>query len=296
MRQTILTTIICSAILIPEIAAAEDSPHTFTGNVGLYSQYIFRGLTQTNEEPALQGGFDYSHSSGLYLGLWGSNISWPKENFTVGPPKTVTGQYSEGGSLEADFYGGFKGSIGQSDFSYDVGLLYYWYPGTTTPGCTIGTDSCPKADTLEAYGALGWKWLSAKYSYSFGDTFGWPGADGTWYLDFSATVPIGETGLTVGLHYGLQRYDGNIPGTNVSYDSFLSYEDWRLSVAYDLSKVSKTFAGTEIGAMYTDTSGAHACGYGSFNQTGSNNAGPCSGPYPKDISDGQFTVWLKKTF
>ena len=47
---------------------APASPHTLTGNVGFFSQYIFRGLTQTNREPALQGGFDYSHSSGLYAG------------------------------------------------------------------------------------------------------------------------------------------------------------------------------------------------------------------------------------
>src|ERR1035437_4409760 len=57
-------------------AAAPASPHTFTGNVGLVSQYIFRGLTQTNAHPAIQGGADYSHASGFYAGTWLSNISW----------------------------------------------------------------------------------------------------------------------------------------------------------------------------------------------------------------------------
>src|SRR5450759_2863878 len=56
--------------------AAPASPHTFTGNVGLVSQYIFRGLTQTNGDPAIQGGADYSHASGFYAGTWLSNISW----------------------------------------------------------------------------------------------------------------------------------------------------------------------------------------------------------------------------
>jgi len=67
------------------------SPHTLTANIGLFSQYIFRGLTQTNEELAFQRGLDYAHSSGLYLGLWGSNISFLKENFTDGTG--VAGQY-----------------------------------------------------------------------------------------------------------------------------------------------------------------------------------------------------------
>lgn len=296
MRRTILSTAVCGVFLVPGIGAAEESPHTFSGNVGLYSQYIFRGLAQTNEEPALQGGLDYAHSSGLYLGLWGSNVSWPKENFTVGPPKNVSGQYSDGGSLEVDFYGGMRGPIGSSDFTYDVGLLYYWYPGTVTSGCTIGTASCPEADTFEAYGALGWKWLSVKYSYSFGDTFGWPGADGTWYLDFGASIPLGETGLTLGLHYGIQDYSGKIRGTSISYDDLLSYNDWRVSLAYDLGRASKTFAGVEIGAMYTDTSGANDCGYGSYKDTGSVGGAPCVGPYPKNIADGQFTAWIKKSF
>ena len=88
----------------PAAPAAPASDHTFTGNVGLFSQYIFRGLTQTDRQPAIQGGFDYSHSSGFYLGTWASNISWLKENFST-PPATITGQYASGGSVEIDKIG-----------------------------------------------------------------------------------------------------------------------------------------------------------------------------------------------
>ena len=95
--------------------AAPASPHTVTANIGLFSQYVFRGLTQTDRDPALQGGFDYSHASGFYLGTWASNISWLKDG----------NLYNGGGSLEWDFYGGLKGPIGKSDFTYDVGLAYY---------------------------------------------------------------------------------------------------------------------------------------------------------------------------
>jgi uncharacterized protein (TIGR02001 family) len=202
IRKTVIAGALAAAFapglaLAQAPAPAPASPHTLTGNVGLYSQYIFRGLTQTDRDPALQGGFDYSHSSGLYLGTWGSNISWLRD----------FGSYSGGGSLELDFYGGFKGNIGKSDFTYDVGALYYWYPGDVAPGFV-------KADTLELYGALGWKWLSVKYSHSVKNkTFGVPDSRGTYYLDFTANVPLGGTGLTAIAHWGKQKFDGDLaPG------------------------------------------------------------------------------------
>ena len=271
------------------------SDHTVTGNVGIYSQYIFRGLTQTDGDPAIQGGVDYAHSSGFYLGAWGSNISWLKENFTSGAG-VVAGQYSSNGRLELDLYGGYKGAIGASDVTYDLGLLYYVYPGTVAAGCTIGTATCPKANTLEVYGGLGWKWLSAKYSYSLNDTFGWPDADGAGYLDLAASVPLGDSGATLGLHYGIQKYSGNIPGTALSYNELLSYNDYRVSLAYDLGKSSKTFEGAEIGIMFTGTSSANPCGYGAFNQAGTLGGAACTGVFPKDISNDRTTIWLKKSF
>ena len=88
-----------AAGLLGPAVHAEDapaSPHHFTSNVGVYSQYVFRGLTQTKEKPALQGGFDYSNDNGFYVGTWLSNISWFSD--------------TNGGtsSLEWDGYGGFK--------------------------------------------------------------------------------------------------------------------------------------------------------------------------------------------
>src|SRR3954454_15489537 len=116
-KKTVIAGALAAAVA-PTTALAADSPpeKTLTGNVGLYSQYIFRGLTQTNRDPAIQGGFDYAHKSGLYAGTWASNISWLKD----GQPPA----YRSGGSLEWDFYGGWKPTFG--DFTFDIGTLYYY--------------------------------------------------------------------------------------------------------------------------------------------------------------------------
>src|SRR5207237_1081318 len=71
----------CSTLFAAGAVAQTPAPaatpeHTFTANVGLFSEYIFRGISQTGGRPAVQGGFDYAHASGLYLGTWASNISW----------------------------------------------------------------------------------------------------------------------------------------------------------------------------------------------------------------------------
>ena len=243
------------------------SPHTLTGNIGLFSQYIFRGLTQTNEELALQGGLDYSHESGFYAGTWGSNISWLRD----------FGSYSSGGSLELDIYGGYKGTIGKTDFGYDVGLLYYSYPGDVAPGFT-------KADTLEVYGALSWKWLSAKLSYALSDdVFGVPDADGTYYLDLTASYPIPNTKLTAIAHYGIQKFTGNgvtcTGGSN--NDDCASYDDWKIGVSYSLPK------DFTVGVFYTDTKTTSA--QKSFYTTP-------AGAGTKFLGDDTFTVFIQKTF
>lgn len=263
-KQSVAAIAIAGALAAGLSNAAEEpkSPHTLTGNVGLFSQYIFRGLTQTDRDPAIQGGFDYSHASGFYLGTWASNISWLRD----------FGSYTNGGSMEWDFYGGYKGTIGKSDFGYDVGLLYYWYPGDAAPGLE-------KANTLELYGALTWKWASAKYSYSLDDkTFGVTDSDGTWYLDLSIDYPITDK-FNIQAHWGKQKFKGNTLG--VSNDSFASYEDWKIGVTYALPKDFK------IGAFYSDTdmSSTQKAFYTTPASAGS-----------RFVGKETFTVFLQKTF
>jgi uncharacterized protein (TIGR02001 family) len=115
-------------LVLASYVNAEESPHSLTGTVGVYSQYVFRGLTQTNERPAIQGGADYLHSGGMYAGTWLSNVSWFSD--------TNSGSSN---SLEWDLYAGFRKSWGDNGFTADVGLLRYQYPGsyTSLPAGTV---------------------------------------------------------------------------------------------------------------------------------------------------------------
>ncbi len=90
-------------------AFAEDSPYgSIAGNVTFTNDYVFRGISLTNEHPALQGSLEWDHPSGFKAGVWGSNIDLP------------------GDHLELDWYGGYSGSIDK--FSYSATIVYYTYP------------------------------------------------------------------------------------------------------------------------------------------------------------------------
>src|SRR5256885_17045496 len=98
MRKSILSLAVAAAVLVPGLAAAQaTAPSPLTGNATLISDYRFRGISQTYQKPAFQGGFDYAHASGLYAGNWNSNVS--------------QGAGFPGGNIEMDFYGGFKRGV-----------------------------------------------------------------------------------------------------------------------------------------------------------------------------------------
>lgn len=276
-----------SGLAQAQAPAAPASPHTLTGNVGLYSQYIFRGLKQTNGDPALQGGFDYSHSSGFYAGTWASNVSWLRDGTTAGGAGAPG--YKSGGSLEWDFYGGYKWAL-PKDFTLDLGTLYYWYPGDANNVVANGGNPLnPKADTWEVYAGLSWKWLSAKFSYSVDNkTFGVLDSGGTYYVDLTASYPIPNTPVTLIAHYGIQKFKGQDPRLIGIADNntIFSYDDWKLGLSYALPK------DFTIGVFYTDTSGADVRGYG----TPFECVGAVCGVYPKNISKSTGTVFISKTF
>lgn len=223
MRKTLMTLSVLAALpalhASPALAEEAASPHTFTGNVGFVSDYRYRGISQTEKKAALQGGFDYSHESGLYVGTWASNVSWI-DNLSDGRSQN---------SLEWDFYGGYKGTAGP--IGYDVGLLQYYYPGSD-----INVDGVPSPNTLEAYLGLSWEFLTFKYSYTLSNLFGFVDSKGSQYYDLSASYDVWN-GFIVGAHVGRQ---------SVANNSRYSYNDWKIGV-------TKEVLGLNVGLSYVDT-------------------------------------------
>lgn len=182
-------------------------------NVGVVSEYRYRGISQTAEAPALQGGADYAHSSGFYVGAWASTIKWIKE------AGSAAGQDIKG-DVELDLYGGYKGAFSK-EFSYDVGYLRYEYVGNTYKDL-----STANANTDEVYAALSYGPVTFKYSYALSTLFGAAKSEGSTYADLSATFDLGS-GFTLVPHVGRQDIagDANKP---------LSYTDYSVTLSKDL--------------------------------------------------------------
>ncbi|MEW6562248.1 MAG: TorF family putative porin [Pseudomonadota bacterium] len=255
MKKTILHTALLAALTVPALAFAEEAApaapaatpeHTLTGNVGLVSDYVYRGISQTSHNPAIQGGFDYTHASGFYAGVWGSNVSWIADSGAVAPGGSVT--------MELDTYLGFKNSFA-GDFSYDVGFIRYNYLGkyTANPGFA-------KADTQEIYGALGYKWITAKYSYGLGQFLTVPDARGTNYIELNANFPVADSGFTLIGHIGKQTYKGAPAAALAAAGLSPTYSDYKVGVTKDIS-------GYVLGLAYTKT---NASPFYTFPATGGN--------------------------
>ena len=203
--------ILCIALAGSSAFAQAKPPepdYTLAFNVGLFSDYRFRGITQTRFDPALQGGIDFSHKSGFYLGTWASNIKWIKDG---------GGRNS---NAEIDVYGGFKGTV--SDIGYDVGVLGYIYP--SHKGFTPASP-----DTTEVYGALSFGPATVKYSHAVTNTFGYADSHNSGYLDISALFDLGN-GFSLAPHVGHQRIAGRPGGVS---NSQFSYTDYALTLNYD---------------------------------------------------------------
>ncbi|MDE2584418.1 MAG: TorF family putative porin [Betaproteobacteria bacterium] len=255
MRKTFIATAVLAALAAsssvmaeePAAAAPAASEHTFTANVGLVSDYRFRGISQTFGKPAVQGGFDYSHASGFYLGNWNSNVSE-----TAGYPD---------GNLEMDFYGGYKQTIG--DWGYDVGLLEYYYPGSHASllGAANPHSTATSSGTVhnsEVYLAGSWKFVTLKYSHAFSDYFSIPDTKGSHYLDLSANYDLGDG-------WGVNGHAGH---TSVKSFGEASYSDYKLGVTKDVG-------GFVFGASYITTNAKDKAGefYRFTNHNGNTYAG-----------------------
>jgi len=206
-----------------------------TGSATIGSQYIFRGLTQTDGKPTIQGELDLVHPSGFYLSTSLSNISWfTDQNLNTASAPLPVGAVSSA-SVEVDLFGGYKWGFAK-DWTLDVGLYRYLYPGSYDNLVVYKNPA-----TTEVYLGLSYSWASLKYSRVISSAdFGVANAEGTCYLDLSLAIPLGESGWSVLAHAGSTKFASK----NGADNSPLDYTDVKLGLALALKDWTLTLAGT----------------------------------------------------
>jgi uncharacterized protein (TIGR02001 family) len=257
----------------PEDASAT-SP--ISANVTVVNDYRYRGLSQSNFKPAIQGGFDYAHESGFYIGNWNSSISWISDAY--GQNGSAGGKGSAGKAvsapIEMDFYAGFKKELIGEGFASDIGFLQYYYPTSGLP------NGATNPNTSELYVAQNFTFGPltgfAKFSYAVSTTFGTANSTGSYYPDLTLNYDTGIWGLALNGHIGYQYYAGTLNNGSTSYagvpiangtsnSTLYSYTDWKLGI-------TKDFGGGLSGALsYIGTNAAtYGGGYAYSNPQGSN--------------------------
>ena len=212
MKNLIIAALLLGATFTTGAAVADD--HEISGNVALTTDYRFRGISQTSRDPAIQGGFDYGHESGLYIGTWASNVS-----------------FTEGGT-EIDVYAGWGTDLNEN-LALDLGVLYYGYPSDSD------------ADYVEIYGSLGFYGATVGLHYSPEYTFD----TGTYFYLYGAySLPLGET-FSLDLHLGYNQFeDDNLDAFLGAFGAGKSYLDYSIGVTAGVAGVDLTLAyvGTDI--------------------------------------------------
>ncbi|QWE24577.1 hypothetical protein FD977_10065 [Polynucleobacter sp. AP-Elch-400A-B2] len=262
--------------------APEASP--ITANVTVVNDYRYRGLTQSNFKPAIQGGFDYAHESGFYVGNWNSSISWIGDGYGVAGSPTRTATVSA--PLEMDFYAGFKKEFIAEGFATDVGVLQYYYPTQGLPGingvsrtasATANTTALGAArqsagvspNTTEIYAAQNFTFGPvtgfAKLSYAVTPLFGIYNSTGSTYPDLTVNYDTGVYGIALNAHAGYQMISNNSSAYN------FSYADWKLGL-------TKDFGGGLSGAIaYVGTNAKTYAGNPVYATPQNSNAGKAGG-------------------
>jgi len=234
----VLVSIAPATAQAPAPAPAEPKPsYTLTGNMTITTDYRFRGISQTfgagffNVGPAIQGGIDWAHESGFYLGNWNSNVSG--------------NTFPNGSSIEMDFYGGWKKTW--DDWGLDVGTIYYLYPNAKYPSGPAGSGSfTSNTNNWELYVGGSWKWFGLKYFYGLTDYFGLNQGAIVFWIGCNPSqlcLPQRPNGDTNGTQYltGTFNYEiipkltlgASVGYTWVRHYSAMDYFDYKVGVTYD---------------------------------------------------------------
>jgi len=294
MVKSLISLAVLGTLVTPAVYAAEEaktemkeeSNWSLTTNMGFVTDYRARGISQTWRKEAIQGGFDLTHSSGFYLGGFGSNVTpntYPKAN------------------VELDLYAGYNGEIKAVEgLGYTVGAIGYFYPNGSWDKYTLSngvggnnvkqTPGGGRWDTYEANAGISYKWLSAKASVTLGDWYGaerktgWTKSTrGTTYLELNAAIPTPLDGLTLIGHVGRLDVNGelnlafsadgvNLASTSTTNATKPDNTDYKvgLSYAFKVLNADGWNAGLYwIGNNNDNYWGSRGYGGGSFNGAGS---------------------------
>jgi uncharacterized protein (TIGR02001 family) len=248
LNKKLLSVAVASALL-SGVAATSVQAFDITANVALVSDYRFRGISQTGEDAAVQGGFDASWEPGFYLGTWASSVNFDD-------PGDGSGSY---GTMEIDYYAGWAGPIGDTDFGIDAGYMYYQYPGDTVD---------PDGDYQEFYLKGSWRDLGLGVIYSddyYAESDKFWRVQGEYSLNFAEDFSLGlsvgynmteETeydsigNLIEGGALGCSRGGGSDSATSAGgwkCDSD-DYVDYSISLGYNFKGVdfSVAWVGTDL--------------------------------------------------
>ncbi len=189
------------------LASASIAHAEISGTLTAVSDYNWRGITQTSGDPALQGSIDWEGETGFYAGAWASNVDF--------------GNCCDE-DIEVDLYTGFRGG---EDVTWDVGIIYYWYPGADD------------LDFPEIYASVGWEFLTGKISYSndFQNS-----DESAFYYEVNGAWELPA-------NFGANAHFGYSDGDAIDFFYEDSYFDWSVGVTYTLSNF-------DFGLKYVDGS------------------------------------------
>jgi len=197
--------LLTALLIVAGVAQAED-----TTNLGATIDYRYRGISQTQNAPAIQGGIDYTNKNGFYAGNWNSSVS--------------SLVYTNGAGIETDLSAGYKKEI--KGITLDVGSYNYFYPRASVNKTNY--------DTREVYVGAAKGPVSIKVSQSLGDYFAASNSRGSRYYQADVAYPIAGTKASILAHAGR---------TDVANQTVLDSNDYNAGVGYNL-------AGFDLAARY----------------------------------------------
>ena len=274
-----------------EKEAAPSTDWAVTANIGVVSEYRFRGIAQTFGQPAVQGGFDISMPLGFYVGNWNSNVA--------------SGAGYPSGNLETDLYGGWKYGFNE-DFGMDTGVIFYLYPGSkgstatgpfqTADGAGYAGPNSGMVNNFEYYIGGNWKTLSLKEYISFSDYFSQVSPTGgstagSSYTDLTGTQDLGFISDSLST-WGVVGHVGYMAVSNYTA---ANYVDWKLGITKDMGN------GWMASASYIQTNANGNCGSA---QTSTqpyclgktwDSSGQVTGT-PRNLGNATGVVSISKTF